>query len=388
MQNKNEEKLVKKKTCIMIPKYKLLTAAAVLVAAALFLWRLSGTTLELSVTSVQPLRLAILLCLLFLVPVCACILVIEGSSRTKLLCLFVYAFLFLYALLQMTYYENYVGRTPDEMQHISYIAYLEEKDVLIPDFTEMTYGTLFSENSAMDDVWRLDWTNEAVNYLGHPPLYYQIMRLANAISFESYGTVCVVRIDRLRRFSMAIAALALLLIFYIGFTRLEHRNPCLHLLYGMITTSVPMMLYGAGGISNDTLALLTVTIYFLGILRFVEQKRDWKTYLLIAVGVTATMLTKTTAGLMTALASVVVIVVCLLREKSWKRLFHRSFFATLPVYLPAVFYFLYIYKLYGTFQPSLADFVSEEYFRNSSFYVQEEERAVMTLYQYFLYYKR
>jgi len=365
----------------------------VIAAAALFLWRLSGTELELSAGEVHPIRLAILLSILFLLPVCACILVpetppMQNCRAAKPLCLFVYAFLFLYSLFQMSYYENYVGRTPDEMQHISYIAYLEENNVLLADFTEMTSGTLLEEVSAMDDVWRIDWTNDEVNYLGHPPLYYQIMRLANAIWFEDGGSVCVVNIARLRRFSMGIALLALLLIFYIGFTRLDQQKPCLHLLYAMITTSVPMMLYGAGGISNDTLALLTVTVYFLGILRFTEQKRDWKTYLLIAVGVTASLLTKTTAGLMTVLASVAVIVVCLFREKSWKRLFHRSFFATLPVYLPAVLYFLYIYHIYGTFQPSLANFVSEEYFQNSSFYVQEEERAVMTLYQYFLYYKR
>ncbi|MCD8075641.1 MAG: DUF2142 domain-containing protein [Lachnospiraceae bacterium] len=372
----------------VIPKYKWLTAAAVVAAAALYLWRINGMELVLSVSDVHPLRLAILLGILFLIPVCACILTPEGGLAARRLCLFVYAFLFLYSLFQMSYYENYVGRTPDEMQHISYIAYLEETDVLIPDFTEMISGTLFSEISAKEDVWKIDWTNEEVNYLGHPPLYYQIMRLANAIHFESDGTVCVVNIARLRRFSMGIAALALLLIFYIGFTRLDPRRPCLHLLYAMITTSVPMMLYGAAGISNDTLALLTVTVYFLGILRFVEQKRDWKTYLLIAVGVTASLLTKTTAGLMTALASVLVIVSSLIREKSWKRLFRKSFFLTLPVYLPAVLYFLYIYKIYGTFQPSLANFVSEEYYQNSSFYVQEEERAVMTLYQYFLYYKK
>ncbi|MCC8101735.1 MAG: hypothetical protein LIP11_05570, partial [Clostridiales bacterium] len=40
------------------------------------------------------------------------------------------------------------------------------------------------------------------------------------------------------------------------------------------------------------------------------------------------------------------------------------------------------------YQPSHADFVYDEYFRNSTFYDHEEERAVMTLYQYFLYYKR
>ncbi|MCD8346673.1 MAG: hypothetical protein LUD16_01740 [Lachnospiraceae bacterium] len=408
--------MVGKKKSAVIPKTKCITAVAVIVAAALFLWRMSGTELVLSETGVHPLRLVFFLCVLFLVPVCACILVPEippvhnclsamggsassirrsesgqnpeGSRAAKPLSLFVYAFLFFYALFQMSYYESYVGRTPDEIQHISYIAYLEDKDVLIPDFTEMTYAVLLPETSALDGVWRLDWTNDEVNYLGHPPLYYQIMRLANAIQFESDGEVCVVNIARLRRFSMGIAALALLLIFYIGFTRLDQKKPCLHLLYGMIVTSVPMMLYGASGISNDTLALLTGTVYFGGILRFAEQKRDWKTYLLIAVGGTASLLTKTTAGLMTAMASVVVVAVCLIREKSWKCLFHRSFFVTLPIYLPAVLYFLYIYKQYGTFQPSLANFVSEAYFQESAFYVPEEERAVMTLYQYFLYYKR
>ncbi|MCD8338570.1 MAG: hypothetical protein LUD18_15130, partial [Lachnospiraceae bacterium] len=274
----------RKKISIAIPKYKICTAAVVIVAAALFLWQMSGTQLELSVTGVYPLRLAAFLCLLFLAPVCVCILMPESGQRAGGRCLFVYMILFLYSLFQMFYYENYVGRTPDELQHISYIAYLEEKDVLIPDFTEMISAAYLPETSALDDVWRLDWTNEEINYLGHPPLYYQIMRLAKAIYFESDGDVCVVNIARLRRFSMGIEVFAILLIFYIGFTRLDQRKPCLHLLYALLTTSVPMMLYGAGGISNDTLALLTVTVYFLGILRFVEQKRDIKTYLLIAVG--------------------------------------------------------------------------------------------------------
>ena len=39
---------------------------------------------------------------------------------------FIYVCMFLYCVLQIGYYMVYVGHTPDEMRHISYIAYLEE----------------------------------------------------------------------------------------------------------------------------------------------------------------------------------------------------------------------------------------------------------------------
>ena len=55
----------------------------------------------------------------------------------------------------------YVGHTPDEMRHISYIAYLEETGKIIPDFSHMEF---------MTDTNPASFVPGSINQLGHPPL--------------------------------------------------------------------------------------------------------------------------------------------------------------------------------------------------------------------------
>lgn len=325
--------------------------------------------------------LAIILLIIFYVIACTCILSDKANKVTIAVIVLVYMFVFVFSISKMLMYSKIVARTPDERMHISYVAYLEKNDKIIPEFDKMNQGNIIINEK---DENELVFAGNTINYLGHPPLYYNIMRITNSI--EVKDDIIIVKTERMRKFSILIAATALVLMFYIGFTRIK-KIPWLHLLYATIVTSVPMMLYGASGISNDTLVLLTVNIYLLGAIRFCEKRRNILTYALIAIGITTSILTKVTAGLIVVVASVVLVCITLFKEKSLKEVFKKSFIVSLPIYIIALLYFSFIYYKYSTFQPGIS-LGGKEYLQSTNFYIDFNDRVFMNIFDYIDYYRR
>lgn len=302
-----------------------------------------------------------------------------------LLIIAIYAIMLLYFVGKMLFYSNYVAHFPDEIQHISYVAYLESTGHVIPDFAHMT--TLSPENS-VDKAADLPsgsytFSKSGFNYLGHPPLYYQLMRLSRGVTVS--GGVVSVHIMQLRLFSMLLATLAMLLIFYLGYSRISKRQPVFHLLYATICVSVPMLAYVSAGVNNDTLSLIAFTVFLLGLIRFAERKRNAGTYFLIAAGVMLSFLAKLTAGMIVITSLLIFLAFLLYRERSAKFMLSWKFLITLPVYLLVPCYLLLVYHQTGSIQPSFQSLDPQGFFA-SAFYTPPELRPSQTVMQYLFFY--
>ncbi|MDR3551508.1 MAG: glycosyltransferase family 39 protein [Clostridia bacterium] len=313
----------------------------------------------------------------------------RSTGRWHVLILLIYVIAILFFTYKMWFYCDRVGRFPDEMAHISYIAYLEKNPCIIPDFSKMTIMTRDTIGNTTDGsiASRENFTGTfkftgSFNYLGHPPLYYQIMRLSGGVRIV--GDTVTIHIVRLRVFSMAIALLAMLLVLYIGFSRIRGR-PVLHLLYAAICVSVPMLAYDCAGINNDTLALLGVTVFILGLLRFAEKKRNTGTFLLIATGVSIAFFSKLTAGVIVLVATAIFLLITLIREKNLRFILSKRFLITLPLYLITAAYFIAVHLQTGSFQPSFVKLEPQQFYA-SSFYVAPLKRTFMRFMVYFNYY--
>ncbi|MBQ7131836.1 MAG: glycosyltransferase family 39 protein [Oscillospiraceae bacterium] len=305
----------------------------------------------------------------------------ENTRTANRVIIVIYTAMLLFSSFRMLFYAEKVARTPDEAAHIGYVAYLEQTDCIVPDFAEMELASTVEET---DENMVLKFSPGSLCYLGHPPLYYQLMKLSGTVDILDDGMIYA-DITGMRMFSMSFAFAAILLMFYIGYSRIS-KKPLLHLLYATVCTSVPMMLYGASGITNDTLTLLTVTVFVLGLLRYVENKKNFATYLLIAVGISATVMTKMTAGIMVILAGLIVFIGSMIKQKSFKELISRQFLLSVPVYLIPLAYCLMIYSTYGAFLVSIFK-LNPEFARNTGFYVNVSSRPTMGIIEYSEYYK-
>ncbi|WP_430607404.1 hypothetical protein IGJ55_000842 [Enterococcus sp. AZ170] len=290
----------------------------------------------------------------------------------------IYLVFSIYSVYRINYYHEYVGRTPDEDAHISYLAYLEDENkFFVPDYFKIKVGVL-------EDKDRLVIHDEAVyNYLGHPPLYYEILHLARVVDNQGDGSY-LVKDKRLLIMNIMIGMSGLLLAFYVGYSRLK-KEPIYHLLYASILTSIPMLIYGFSGVNNDNLTLLTVTIFFLGMLRFSENRLNFLTYLLIALGINLTMWTKVTAGIGVILAAVIYLAYSIYKQKNVKFILCKEFFMTIPLYLITFVYFILVYKRFDTFQPALQSMDIPDFY-NSVFYKTFGERMQMNFSEYIMYY--
>lgn len=296
----------------------------------------------------------------------------------KWVIIFVYLLFSIYSVYRINYYHEYVGRTPDEDAHISYLAYLEdENDIFVPDYNKIEVGILEDR----DTLFIPD--NAVYNYLGHPPLYYEILHLTRAVDSKGDGNYFV-KDSRLLIMNIIIGMSGLLLAFYIGYSRII-KEPIYHLLYASILTSIPMLIYGFSGVNNDNLTLLTVNIFFLGMLRFSENRLNFLTYLLIALGINLTMWTKVTAGIGVILTALIFLTYSIYKQKNFKLINCKEFFITLPLYLITFVYFILVYKRFDTFQPALQSMDIPDFY-SSVFYIPFEQRVHMNFSEYIMYY--
>lgn len=315
----------------------------------------------------------------------------KNKNKNKHLIILIYCVLFLFFGFKMVFYTNFVGRFPDEIQHISYIAYLEKNNVVIPKFKEMR--SLEKTNAESDDgVIELKKSKNSdeylfgdnQNYLGHPPLYYHIMRLSGAINVKD--NVITFDLLKLRYFNIALSALGIIIVLYIGYSRVG-KNPLLHLLYGTIAVSVPMLAYCSAGINNDTLALIGLSTFILGLLRFSENKRNFFTYLILSLGIFLAFFTKLTTGLIVLIAMIIYIILIIKKEKNLWFLTSKQFLATIPIYLTIPIYYMLVYRQTGSIMPTfgLLDPVG---YHNSGLYVAVSDRTHMSFIKYTVYFIR
>ena len=181
-------------------------------------------------------------------------------------------------------YQEVIEEFPDESAHIAYIAYLEETGKLIPEFENM------QEMKGLAKVEVNEFEEGTTNHLGHPPLYYHIMKLFNIVQVED-GKITY-DLELLRTISQVISNIALILAFAIGHSKLK--SIFANFVYAMFIVTVPLLSYISGAVQNDVISFLGVNIYILGMMRLVDNKRNYMTYFLIAIGTFICLLNKLT----------------------------------------------------------------------------------------------
>ncbi|MFT8531855.1 hypothetical protein [Bifidobacterium aquikefiri] len=279
-----------------------------------------------------------------------------------------YLIMLCYSCMQFLIYSKYVNGFPDELAHISYIAYLRKFGTLVPNFAQMKVYALGSAPDSFDISHA-----QSFNYLGHPPLYYQIMKLLNGVTIK--GNIASFNISQMRLESFCIAMLGVGILFYIGLTRLP-KIPLLHLLYGLLIISPPNLIYCVSGVTNDSLTILTVAISLLGFIRFSEKRYSVFTYSLIALGIVTSLLTKLTAGLIVSSSAICILAYSLFKEKGITKICSWKFLITIPLYVPIVLYFGYLHVKYHTIQPNFASLAYHEYV-HSGWYTPIGQRPEM-----------
>lgn len=301
---------------------------------------------------------------------------VDKTAKT-VMCIANYVSVAVYAVMQFAIYLRYYidEHSYDEAAHLSYIAYENVHNELLPHFEDMY---IYSEYNNFSGVLSM---NEKMqfNQLGHPPLYYLIMSHVLGMRNDGSSTV-LYNITLLRCESFIIGFAGICLAFYLGFTRIR-RIPILHLLFALMIISPPNLLLTLTGLNNETLTIFTVAVFLWGCIRFYEKRYTYATYVLIAVGVTTTLLTKLTAGMIVGFASLLIVSFAMIVRKNIKAIARKEFWVTIPIYLFAILYYSMLFVRYRTIQPSFQRFDLKGYY-NSAFYTPIDERISMPVSAY------
>ena len=205
------------------------------------------------------------------------------TKKTYIICI-IYLIALIIFNIKVDYYQQTIEEFSDESSHIAYIAYLEKTGKVIPEFENM------QEMKELAKVETNEFEEGTTNHLGHPPLYYHIMKLFNVVQVDD--NKITYDLDLLRTISQIISNIALILAFIIGYSKLK--SIFANFIYAMFIVAIPLLPYISGAVQNDVISFLGVNIYILGMMRLVEQKRNYLTYFLIAIGTFVCLLNKLT----------------------------------------------------------------------------------------------
>lgn len=300
-----------------------------------------------------------------------------SRARRKRLLIWIYGLTLLYYVLKQVYFAVWVGGFPDQLAHLSYLAYLSDHPTLFPDFRSIPYGVAKGEEAGLAILKLRPGT---VNNMIHPPLYYLILNLFAGVQKVARRTYAI-DIMRLRAMNILMSSTTVILAFRLGYTRLKDRPPLVHALYALAIATLPMFAYVGASLNNDNLAYFALVIFFTGLLRYSEGKEDLKTYLLVGVGFLIGSFSKLTTALLCLIMLGVTFVMSVIRTKSLKLILNKWFLLTLPCYLLFLVYELHVKRTCGAWQPSLLD-LNPEYYYTTVFYVPPENRVPMTFLQY------
>ena len=300
--------------------------------------------------------------------------VVRKAGRSLL---WIYGAALLYFVLKQVCCLAFLDGFADQGNHLSYVIHMARYPSLLPDFRSMT---LYNWAGLRGNATLYEVYEGTINNMTHPPLYYHLMALLGGIRFLPDGEA-VVDVMRLRIMNMGLSVSAIVLSFYLGHTRIKSRSPLIHALYAFAIVTLPMLAYLGTSVNNDNLALLALVIFFAGLLRYEEEKLDWKTYTLIGLGFLIGGMTKLTTALMCLLMLGTVLILDIIRTKSLRLILNKAFLIVLPCILIFLAYEIWVRKTYGSWQPSLYN-LDPEYFYRTEFYTPPEERLPLSFLQY------
>ncbi len=167
----------------------------------------------------------------------------------------------------------------DELEHVSYAAFLQETGRLLPKFEEQ-------RTLPVGDMGRWD---DRPNYLGHPSPYYLFIGLFLDRTLAPGQAVLA---PRLASAGLAWAGLALVL--WAGWRHFG-QDPAALAVFCAATAFCPKLLAVSGQVTNDALAFLAGAVAYWGA-STVERHR-WPGLAGIALGLTAALWAKPNAAL-------------------------------------------------------------------------------------------
>lgn len=282
---------------------------------------------------------------------------------------FVYFFSVIFIIAQIFYYSIYVGHSPDEPAHMSYVEYILENKTIIPNFYEME---MYDFSSGLPEA-----IPGTINYLGHPPLYYWFLAICQMLLGGTTFNLVLLRLC-----STGIGLIAIGIFMGLGYKYLSKKNPIVHLIYIISTVSLPFFLYSFSGLNNDILSLLGVVISFWGILRFENERKNLLTYFLLSLGIFITVFSKITAGIVLIFAYSIYILWTCRNEKSLSCVLNKNALIAIPFMIIGAWYFLAIFFRYGSFQPP----IPYDYLKTTDFFVDYPDRTCFTQIDYFKYF--
>ncbi len=139
-------------------------------------------------------------------------------------------------------------------------------------------------------------------------------------------------------FNMSIYLLGLIVMQYMGWSRITKLRPWLHLLYLASLTGFPLITYTLSIQRTESIAAFSSTIVFLSLARYCEGKRDILTFILLAIGISGTIMTKPTSAIMCVSMFLIILISTIIKEQSVKSAIPKQFIVSLPIYILAVYF--------------------------------------------------
>jgi hypothetical protein len=167
----------------------------------------------------------------------------------------------------------------DELEHISYAAYLQETGRLLPRFEEQKILSP-GDMSQWDD---------RLNYLGHPSPFYALIAL---VLDRTLPPTQAILMPRLASAGLLLVGVALAL--GAGRHHFERDRVAL-ILFCLAVALCPKLLAVSGQVSNDSLAFLGGALVYWGVSQ--EERRCWHGPAAIGLGLALVFWSKPNAGL-------------------------------------------------------------------------------------------
>jgi hypothetical protein len=167
----------------------------------------------------------------------------------------------------------------DELEHISYAAYLQETGRLLPRFEEQKILSP-GDMSQWDD---------RPNYLGHPSPFYALIAL---VLDRTLPPTQAILMPRLASAGLLLVGVALAL--GAGRHHFERDRVAL-ILFCLAVALCPKLLAVSGQVSNDSLAFLGGALVYWGVSQ--EERRCWHGPAAIGLGLALVFWSKPNAGL-------------------------------------------------------------------------------------------
>jgi len=310
-------------------------------------------------------------------------------SKKTILVLIIYFIALIIFNIHIEQYQSYFKEFPDELSHVGYIAYLEQTGKIIPKYEEMKETEEYkvhlkkyrneilekgNETSEIPDIVNTKFMEETTNHLGHPPLYYHIMKLFKAVEVKD-GNITY-NIKTLRNISQIISNIALIITFVYAYKNLKTITA--NFIFAITLVNIPLLPYISGAVSNDVLSFLGLSLFLFGATNIISKKRNYMSYFLLAIGTFICMLNKVTAGVIVIFALIIMFIYLLIKERNLKFIICKQFLVTIPLYICIFIYYILIIQRYGVIQPAI-QMLSPEYYKTTSFYNSTIYKPAYTL---------